>query len=61
MAKAGVHGFVSAGSTAEAVALSSEEKVELIKATRQVLAENGFDHLQFVPFPFCSSPFDPGS
>ncbi|KAL7418055.1 hypothetical protein BDY24DRAFT_346359 [Mrakia frigida] len=48
MARAGVHGFVSAGSTAEAVALSSEEKILLIKATREVLAENGFDHLHIM-------------
>ncbi|KAG8907340.1 Vacuolar protein sorting-associated protein 29 [Tulasnella sp. 403] len=42
MAKAGIHGFVCQGSTAEAVALTYEERSIITRATREVLDENGF-------------------
>jgi len=45
MARAGVHGFLLQGSTAEAVALTPEEKVQLTSTTRKILDENGFNHV----------------
>ncbi|KAF8333129.1 dihydrodipicolinate synthetase [Cantharellus anzutake] len=48
MARAGVHGFLLQGSTAEAVAINREERIELIKVTRQLLDENGFQRLLII-------------
>jgi dihydrodipicolinate synthase/N-acetylneuraminate lyase len=42
MAREGISGFLLQGSTAEAVALSKEEKGQLIDAAREVLDQNGF-------------------
>ncbi|KAG9003520.1 hypothetical protein FRB90_011155 [Tulasnella sp. 427] len=48
MAKAGIHGFVCQGTTAEAPALTFEERAELVKATRSVLDENGFVNVPII-------------
>jgi len=45
MAKAGMSGFVLQGSTSEAVAMNREERIQLIKVTRRILDENGFQDL----------------
>ncbi|KAG8925913.1 hypothetical protein FRC02_009346 [Tulasnella sp. 418] len=48
MARGGVHGLVCQGSTAEAVALTFEENTLLIQATREVLDQNGFEHVTII-------------
>ncbi|KAG8946527.1 hypothetical protein FRC04_011585 [Tulasnella sp. 424] len=48
MAKAGIHGFVCQGTTAEAPALTFEERAELVKATRSVLDDNGFTQVPII-------------
>ncbi|KAG8925911.1 hypothetical protein FRC03_012339 [Tulasnella sp. 419] len=48
MARGGVHGFVCQGSTAEAVALTFDERAQIIRATREVLDKNGFEHVTII-------------
>ncbi|KIO26648.1 hypothetical protein M407DRAFT_24092 [Tulasnella calospora MUT 4182] len=48
MAKAGIHGFVCQGTTAEGPALTFEERAELVKATRSVLDKNGFAQVPII-------------
>jgi len=48
MARAGIHGFLVQGSTAEAVSLTFEEKAEITRATRDILDQHGFTHVPVI-------------
>ncbi|KAF7552949.1 hypothetical protein G7Z17_g3980 [Cylindrodendrum hubeiense] len=48
LAKAGVAGIVTNGSNGEAVYLSSEERCQVTKTTRDALDEAGFSHLPII-------------